>query len=629
MITITAMTVSGFGPFKDMQEVSWDSPSTLVLGHSFDASASESNGTGKSSLFKALTWALYGETPDGSSGNDILNQRSKVASVTVSFKDGKRDGYVNRSRTQGNTKAKFCLMDSKQNVIEEVDGAKLVAQSVERLLGMDWPTFKNTIMYCQGDYKRFADPSTTDSERKSILRKILGLEVIADCAALSRKRISTLKQERTGLEGQHGELERSIGFAKSNLDDAKIDRDNWTKEQEQKKTDLEGDTRRLKKKLAGMTVAEGEMNRAQAGAEKAQKQVDDLDGEKDILVDKKAEWYDKFRAKEHNKTDHQRVESELLRKLKALDVDKCPVCDSKMSGKSPKAYKADLEKQLKDVRLTIEDVTGLIQQLEKEWRACDTAIDGVVDNQNELCAIRSKFDGIVDEKSKAIQLKSGVEAQIRLNEERLGEKGENPFLTIVRNGKKQIDTESGRLKEVAKQLSGIDGKIGQLEFWVKAYGTEGFINWCLALVLPQLEITANQYLSILTDGAISLSLDTQSTQKDKKVVDKLGINLDIENNGSVKPSGGQSKRISLALSLALMFLVRSRTGANISNLFLDEPDGGLDGGGKDRFYGPLLDELKQQHGNIAVITHDPNVRGLFDDVIMVKRQKGVSWLNQK
>jgi len=128
------------------------------------------NGSGKTSMFQALPYALYGQCEKGR-GEDVLNDKTrKNCHVWVEFLIGddtyRVDRYVKYTRL-GNT------VTLKKNDVVTHKGHKEVVPEIENLL-VPYKLFTNTLLFGQKVKTFFTD--LTDSEQKEIFRRILKLD---------------------------------------------------------------------------------------------------------------------------------------------------------------------------------------------------------------------------------------------------------------------------------------------------------------------------------------------------------------------------------------------------------------------------------------------------------------------
>lgn len=145
----------------------------LVLGSNLDNKAFDSNGSGKSALFEAVIWGLFGEfLRSGESVDNIIRKGEKTCSVelTVDPEDGSGDVIITRSRSPKKglltvTKAEDgSPMFPAGNVVEK-------QAEINAWLGTDFTTFTNSVYFGKGLAKFFM--LSNDNDRKDLLESIL------------------------------------------------------------------------------------------------------------------------------------------------------------------------------------------------------------------------------------------------------------------------------------------------------------------------------------------------------------------------------------------------------------------------------------------------------------------------
>jgi DNA repair exonuclease SbcCD ATPase subunit len=86
-------------------------------------------------------------------------------------------------------------------------------------------------------------------------------------------------------------------------------------------------------------------------------------------------------------------------------------------------------------------------------------------------------------------------------------------------------------------------------------------------------------------------------------------------------SGGEKRRVALAVDLGLSYLLARRASKAYRFLAVDEIDRHLDDLGKDGLR-EVLSELRQDKETVLAITHDPEFRASFDAEVVVRREGG-------
>ena len=204
----TKLTISAFGPYAGRQVLDLDKLGTkgiyLVTGDT---------GAGKTTIFDAITFALYGETSGDIRRSDML--RSKYAAddvpteVELIFAYGGKEYTVRRnpeyqrpSKRGGGIvtqKADAQLTYPDGNIVTKT---KDVTAAVESILGVNRNQFTQIAMIAQGEFLKLLFAPTED--RKKIFRKIFKTELFQELQ-------DRLKSESGKLSQRLEEIKNSIG----------------------------------------------------------------------------------------------------------------------------------------------------------------------------------------------------------------------------------------------------------------------------------------------------------------------------------------------------------------------------------------------------------------------------------
>lgn len=152
-----------------------------------------------------------------------------------------------------------------------------------------------------------------------------------------------------------------------------------------------------------------------------------------------------------------------------------------------------------------------------------------------------------------------------------------------------------------------------------AFGPDGIPSDVFELVVPELSDRANDILSELTDGRMSLELRTERDLKDGRTANALEIVLsDYDGERPYETfSGGERFRIDLAVRMALAEYMASRSGGKIEWMTVDEGLGSQD----DRHRALVMEtvsKLAERYGTVFVITHMRDAERYFDRIVDMK-----------
>ncbi|MCE2469619.1 MAG: SMC family ATPase [Dehalococcoidia bacterium] len=158
-----------------------------------------------------------------------------------------------------------------------------------------------------------------------------------------------------------------------------------------------------------------------------------------------------------------------------------------------------------------------------------------------------------------------------------------------------------------------------------AFGRGGVQALLIEAAVPRLEDAANELLSRMTDGRMSLKIETQRQRRTGRAagaeaVETLEI-LIADDTGTREYemfSGGERFRVDFALRIALSRLLAWRAGARLPTLFIDEGFGTQDAQGRDRIV-EAIGAIEDSFERILVITHMDEIKEAFPVRIEVTR----------
>jgi exonuclease SbcC len=189
------------------------------------------------------------------------------------------------------------------------------------------------------------------------------------------------------------------------------------------------------------------------------------------------------------------------------------------------------------------------------------------------------------------------------------------------------ETELKRLKGASSLLT---RDISIYEELAVAFGKSGIQSLLVEAAVPLLEDEANDLLKRMTDGRMSLKIETQRDRKASRsnsgeVIETLEITVgdDLGTRSYEMFSGGERFRIDFALRIALSKLLAWRSGAPLPTLFIDEGFGTQDIQGRDRIL-EVLKAIEDKFQRILVITHLDEVNEAFPVRIEVTRTESGS-----
>jgi exonuclease SbcC len=164
------------------------------------------------------------------------------------------------------------------------------------------------------------------------------------------------------------------------------------------------------------------------------------------------------------------------------------------------------------------------------------------------------------------------------------------------------------------------GRYKQLE---RAFGKDGVPALLIEQALPEIETRANDILSRLSAGSMSVRFVTQGKYKDKTREDlKETLDIQISDGAGMRDyemfSGGEAFRVNFAIRLALSEVLAQRAGARLQTLVIDEGFGSQDAQGRQRLI-EAINLVRSDFAIILVITHIDELKDAFPNRIEVEK----------
>lgn len=203
------LTMNAFGSFLETTVIDFE-----VLNSAGFYLVTGETGSGKTTIFDAIMFALYGE-PSGNIReqegfrNDLADDKNKTYVELVFEKDHKQytitrsPKYFVSSRTTALTEKAELVFDDQ--VIEK---KKAVDEKILEIIGLTVEQFRQVIMLAQGEFMKLIH---SDSKKKDeIFRKIFGTEILDEISNLLKEETRIVKDKLLQIETKLSQLIESI-----------------------------------------------------------------------------------------------------------------------------------------------------------------------------------------------------------------------------------------------------------------------------------------------------------------------------------------------------------------------------------------------------------------------------------
>lgn len=173
---------------------------TLVLGENMDLGGDDTgarNGTGKTTIINALSFALYGNALTNIKKDNLINKTNgKNMLVTIDFEKDGIDYRIERGRKPAIMK--FFVAGDEKEITDEAQGDSRETQAeIERMLGMSHDMFKHILAL-----NTYTEPflSLKANDQRTIIEQLLGITILSEKAEALKETIKTTKESITKEE---------------------------------------------------------------------------------------------------------------------------------------------------------------------------------------------------------------------------------------------------------------------------------------------------------------------------------------------------------------------------------------------------------------------------------------------
>jgi DNA repair exonuclease SbcCD ATPase subunit len=592
----------------------------LIEGVNLTSNKFKSNGAGKTSLLEALPYAIYDTTSKGLSADDVIN--NKVGKNTAVILEGHKGDDVYRieryrKHTKNKNKVKLFCND------KEITGksAKETNSMIEQIVGTDYNTFINSIMFSQGSGAgRFA--LATDKEKKEILEGLVNMGIYAKAQDIAKDRVKAkdaeiMEKKREG-ERLNWELTQVDTLEQQDVQSYENTKNLIKQEQQNIGKIIEEMDYYVRHNFSPTETLREEIPQLEQQRERMvnvnlQSYMNDMNAAGGLVSNNQFKQDELNRDKARLVADYQKLQSST----------NCPVCGNLLDPIHREQEMTNIKEQLRQVLVQLQPLTQELPELEAKYQ----------EEAAKFQKIKESHDNINNEYRDLTNTINNKKNEILTYERTLQgykDKVENTKRTIETLGKipqpqkrdKERQSIREKLKAQKEQLLALEKEKTQLENVVKVFSNTGVKSHVLDLITPFLNERGNQYLATLSGPEMELKFDTQTDKKDGTKSDKFDLKVYNKAGGDdyKAQSEGEKKRADLSVALALQDLVMSRADSATNFVVYDEVFDALDEIGCENVV-TLLKERQKQVGTIFVITHSAHLKPLFEQTITVVKDK--------
>lgn len=602
--------------FWSYREIDFDFDKGLCLVDGYNHDEQGSNGAGKSALFNAVCYGLFGDLPKKIKSDDVINRYSdKECIVDLWIEDNGKKYFIHRGR-KPNT-LKFSIDDQIQADVDVKQTQKLINKE----LGFTLDIFLNSVYFSQNSLDFL---NLNDEQKKSILTDILDLDIFDKAEKLVKtnldaqnKKADLIKVECSTLENSKANYQKSLAESQEKSRFFQQDKDT---------------------KLAEIQKEKDSVNKSILDS---QNKIESLNFELRVFEGKLEAYYLDSRERTNsinqlidfvqvNNNERVSLEANLIvekRALSKFDVshENCPTCFQKTDFKLLEQLKKEqnekvltIEAQCNSLKKVLSDLPSL-SELNESLRKLNTA---------EYDFKQSISQTINSIKTIENTIARWNDRLLTLDKYEKDSSKENPYIDFIQKFKQQIGDIENQIKNKSSQMGALSASIEELVFLREVFGNKGIKAYVFDNIVSELNALVNEYLKTLFSSNIQIDFSSQSedSKGNFKQVFSQKIFVDSQEVSLGSFSGGEQRRISFAINLALSKIVSNRASKNFNVAFFDEVFDGLDYEGKKNAYS-LLSEVfinQDQKDCILVIDHTTEFQTMFENMIKVEKRNGIS-----
>jgi DNA repair exonuclease SbcCD ATPase subunit len=174
---------------------------TLVLGENLDLGGDDSgarNGTGKTTIINALSYALYGQALTNIKKDNLINKtNSRNMLVTIDFECEGRSYRIERGRKPNVLKFYIDEEELESKDDNSQGDSRETQQEIERLLNMSHDMFKHIVAL-----NTYTEPflSMRANDQRTIIEQLLGITMLSEKAETLKEQTKATKEAITEEE---------------------------------------------------------------------------------------------------------------------------------------------------------------------------------------------------------------------------------------------------------------------------------------------------------------------------------------------------------------------------------------------------------------------------------------------
>ena len=581
MLKIKNVTAKNFMSVgNNTQAVNFDGCQlTLVLGHNLDMGGDGSrNGTGKTTIVNALSYALYGEALTNIRRDNLINKTNgKGMITTVDFEIEGTEYRIERGRRPNVLRF---LVNGQDAIDGEQQGdSRETQKEIEKVIGFPHSMFKHLIAL-----NTYTEPflAMKNNDQRDMIEQLLGITELSRKAEVLKERMRETRDEIKQEEFRINAVEESNKRIEKNIKEIESRSKAWESNKDSKILEF------------GESIIELE-------------KIDiDLElGNHEILSTLKEQT-----AKKQN------LDSELSRSNTSLERSLAKVQELKSnldSAKEGVCYACGQDTaHLDEHEDYMKELAEKIDTEQEYYNDTETRVNAITEELEQYSNLPEKPNVFYNSKEQALEHKHNLETM----KSQMVEKSEevNPYIEQIEG------LQNSGMQEISFDvMNDLTNKQEHQEFLYKLLTSkDSFIR---RRIIDQNIMYLNHRLSHYLDK-LGLPHDVKFANDLGVEITEYGRDLDFDNL-----SRGERNRLILGLSWAFRDMYESLN-RPMNLMCIDElVDSGMDTMGVENALAILKKMNREQGKNIMLISHKEELVGRVNNVLTVVKEGGFTAYN--
>jgi DNA repair exonuclease SbcCD ATPase subunit len=612
----------------------------LIRGDNMDVVNDEertaSNGSGKTSIVNIIVYTLYGKT---------INEKVKHADV-IHNKIGKNlttEVRWGKYRVVRGRKPDFLrLWESEEGVWDDsteitLGGMPATQALILEKIGLSYEAFVNVAVFTDNNKDCFLECTTP--MKREVVDNLLSLSKYRTYSDVAKKVRAEYKDRLKNMAADYERILIECGACEKRITTIQQQEVQW---RQQKKIELDSI-------LSQIATKRRELESSDSGAQlarynEAQEQMSSL-SEKLSQMQIRKEKVEQALNSARTKLDEERHRKhDLLLKIQDLSADiskakaelksnqvivesfdtkkgtKCPVCYGEFKEDNWRAVLMHAKNVVESKQAYLDEFLPIAESLEKEKQNAEQNSSKIAtyvniaekklsETETEVSEIRKKISNL----SKVNKPDTGTEEKViesqieQLKKQAVTKKfeidGVSPHAAMLDMVSKECEIKKSEAAQSKSKLEQAESELPYYEFWVTAFGDSGIRKFVIDEIIPALNSKINHWLQFLIDGKIRIKFDNEL----EETIERNPPDGDAFVYHAM--SGGERRRVNLAISQSFAHLMTLSYGCSPSFVFLDEVSTNVDSIGVQGIYNMIVELSKDKQ--VFITTHDHDLLSML------------------